>query len=175
MPMRSSAGKGRNKTSLAAVVATVGLVFFFAPSAADAATAGHAAPATASCSLSNHCYGIAEWKTSPTTTGSNGYLYAQCMHVNDPSTDFLDQEMWQGTDNSNTGNYWVETGATIGTPEGNLRYWFWADNRPNYGYYQHFPSGTMNLDQYYYLSFNYNGSNKWGVGGPWGNATSTSN
>jgi hypothetical protein len=137
--------------------------------------AGPAAPANA-CSLSSHCYGVAAWYSAPPDNGSGGDIYFNCLYSANPSADFTDEELWQGTDNSTGLSYWVELGGAYGWPNGASRYWFWADNRPNGGgYHAHYPGGTLSLDTTYFVGVTWAGSNTWDVQGPTWSAESVNN
>lgn len=142
---------------------------------AIAVGAGAAAPAQA-CSLTSHCYGVATWFGAPADYGSGGNIYMACMYTADPSTDFTDEELWQGTDNATGLSYWVELGGSFGWPNGATRFWFWADNRPDGGgYHAHYPGGTLSLGVYYALEAFYDGGNIWSLIGPGWTGTSTNN
>jgi hypothetical protein len=53
------------------------------------------------------------------------------MVVGNTGSNFITAEVWLAR-----GSYWVEQGMAYGFPR-NDRYWFWADNRPTYGYAEH--------------------------------------
>jgi len=137
--------------------------------------AGPAAPAEA-CSLTSHCYGVAAWYNATPDNGSGGDIYFNCLYSGNPSTNFTDEELWQGTDNSTGLNYWVELGGGFGWPGGANRYWFWADNRPNGGgYHAHYPGGSLSLDTTYFVGVTWAGNNRWDVQGPTWSALSINN
>jgi hypothetical protein len=147
-----------------------------ATGAALGAGAATSAQAASACSLSSHCYGVATWFSAPTNLGSGGNIYFGCLYSANPSTNFTDEEMWQGTDNSAGLGYWVELGGSYGWPNGATRYWFWADKRPNGGGYNaHYPGGTLSLGVYYAIEVVYQGNNRWEALGPGWNGTSTNN
>jgi hypothetical protein len=79
----------------------------------------------------NHCYGIATWAPAHPNHGTRVHLNVDCMDVENTGSNFITAEVWLIR-----GNYWVEQGMAHGYPR-NDRYWFWADNRPNYGYAEH--------------------------------------
>jgi hypothetical protein len=124
--------------------------------------AGPAAPADA-CSLSSHCYGVAAWYSAPPDNGSGGDIYFNCLYSANPSADFTDEELWQGTDNSTGLSYWVELGGAYGWPNGATRY------------HAHYPGGTLALDTTYFVGVTWAGSNKWDVQGPTWSAESINN
>jgi hypothetical protein len=102
------------------------------------------------------------WANGPKDFGSAGTIKFSCLYSPSTSTNFSNDEMWNGTDNSGGGSYWVEEGGSYGYPQGNNRYWFWADNRPSYGYYEHDSAdGSAVLNTSYDIEFTYNGSNQW--------------
>jgi hypothetical protein len=145
-------------------------------SAAGYLVAGGPATPALACSITSHCYGIAAWYNAPPDNGSGGDLYLNCLYSGNPGTDFTDEELWQGTDNSTGLNYWVELGGTYGWPDGASRYWFWADNRPNGGgYHAHYPGGTLSLGTSYRVGVTWAGNNRWAVQGPSWSAVSTGN
>jgi hypothetical protein len=128
------------------------------------------------CDLNNHCYAVALWGNATTNHGSSGTIEFDCLRTGNTGNKFVNEEMWQGTDSSGSGAYWVEVGGRYGWPNGDSRYWFWADNRPNGGgYFQHFPGTSISLNIEYPLSFQYDGNNDWLVLGPNFSATSTAN
>jgi hypothetical protein len=158
----------RGACALALVLAATGTALAAGPAASAQAASG--------CSLSSHCYGAATWFSAPANYGSGGNIYFGCLYSANPSTNFTDEEMWQGTDNSTGLGYWVELGGSYGWPNGATRYWFWADNRPNGGgYHAHYPGGTLSLGVYYGLEVIYDGANKWTALGPAWSGTSTGN
>jgi hypothetical protein len=160
-----------------ALLATIALIGLTGMVSAEAAGMVSAKANAATCSTASHCYGIARWESSPETAGSAGSIDSTCLWVGDPSTDFVDQEIWQGTDSAPYADYWVEAGETYGNPNGGVRSWFWARNRPgSNGYAQFFPSGTVNLSTSYEFQFSWvSGTNEWQVTAPWGTSTATSN
>jgi hypothetical protein len=163
--LRIARGLARGACAAGLVLAGGGIVIGTAP----------AAPAEA-CSLSSHCYGVATWFSAPADNGSGGNIYFDCLYSGSPSTNFTDEELWQGTDSSSGLSDWVELGGSYGWPNGASRYWFWADNRPNGGgYHAHYPGGSLSLDVYYPIEVVYDGSSKWSVLGPSWSATSISN
>jgi hypothetical protein len=102
------------------------------------------------------------WSNSPPDYGSYGVLNFSCLYSPNPTTNFADDEMWQGTDSSGSGGYWVEQGGSYGAPVGASRYWFWADNTPSFGYQEHdSAAGSASLNTNYDVEFDYNGSNEW--------------
>ena len=125
-------------------------------------------PRVVSCVTDVRCWGVARWFNMPSTEQIQGVIEAHCLWVADPSTNFVDDEMWQGTDNSTNLSYWIEAGETYGNPNGGTRSWFYARNRPSDGYDQWFPAGQVNLDQGYTFVYWYSGSNQWSISGPWG-------
>jgi len=87
----------------------------------------------------------------------------KCLYESDPSSDFVDEEIWEGTDDNSAGDYWVETGMTEGTPWGSGRVFFWADLRPNGGgYNEHEVSGlSAQINTNYLLNIGYGGEDEW--------------
>jgi hypothetical protein len=117
---------------------------------------------------------VATWKPSATNEGSQGNIDAQCLWVADPDTQFVDAEMWQGTDNSQGPALWIEAGETYGSGVGARRGWFYERNSRN-GLATFFPSGTVNLGQSYSFEFVYDGyvnnDPQWTIFAPWGSPT----
>jgi hypothetical protein len=91
-------------------------------------------------------------------------LYFYCLYSPNTSSNFTTEEMWQGTDSDPYGDYWVETGGAYGYPKGDSRYWFWADERPGYGYSEHdLSSPAADLETVYSTLLAYEGSDSWNV------------
>jgi hypothetical protein len=86
--------------------------------------------------------------------------------VNDPTTTFDDDELWILDD---TGTYWVEQGMAYGDPADqslprNIAYWFWADDRPQYGYFEHDRRDlSVNNDQDYTANITFVVTTVWNV------------
>jgi hypothetical protein len=159
--------------TLPATIVLVGLTGIVSAEATGMVSAEANVP---TCSLSSHCHGIAKWATSPHTAGSAGSINATCLWAGDPANNFVDAEMWQGTDNAPYADYWVEAGENYGNPNGGVRTWFWARNRPSDGYQQFFPSGTVDLGTWYEFQFSWvSGTNEWQITAPWGTSTANSN
>lgn len=94
------------------------------------------AQATQTCHTSSHCYDLVQ--LGP-TSGGLGFLgveltlHAPCMKNSNGSTDFVTVETW-----ISYSSYWIEAGIAWGYPQGNQRYYFWADQRPaGGGYHEH--------------------------------------
>jgi hypothetical protein len=97
----------------------------------------------------------------------SGNLVVNCLGVNQ-YTDFVNYETWLDT-NLNVdpvGAYWVEEGAKFGigvTGADEGFQWFWADNRPGGGYYEHYQGGAS-LNQFTNVSFYWvSGTGNWNV------------
>ena len=87
-----------------------------------------------------------------------------CLYSPNTSSNFTNEELWEGTAGSLglLEGYWVETGGAYGYPNGNTRYWFWADNRMGYGYTEHVHlSQTAKLNTDYDVVIYYAGNNDW--------------
>jgi len=126
-----------------------------------------------------HCYAVAEWDNTPTNEGSYVYLDTSCLNGPNNSTDFADEELWEGTDNSTFGAFWVEEGLSYGEINGSPKggpFWFWADNRPNGGGYHEHYVASRSLNTSYLADIGYQGNNQWfvysNVGGTVGTSTS---
>jgi hypothetical protein len=94
------------------------------------------------------------------------------MIAGDYSTGFIDNEMWVVKN-----GYWVETGLTYGNPWGANNDFFWADNRPGYGYAQHrYLHANWQDNTYYAADIHWVSGGTWEVGvGPYTGNKSTSN
>jgi hypothetical protein len=145
------------KTGLAAVIAIAifGTSIIFSPIVL-----------ATSCTPTSHCYGVAIWTNSPSNTGNYVYIDSICLSGPNDNTNFADEELWEGTNNSTNLAYWVETGLSYGeingVPEGGP-YWFWADNRPNGGgYHEHYYAKAAN-NVSYLLEIFYISNNQWYV------------
>lgn len=120
----------------------------------------------------SHCYAIG--RMGENWTGNfvpinaiGGDLVVNCLAVNQ-STDFVNYETWLDT-NLNVdpvGSYWVEEGAKFGigvTGADEGFQWFWADNRPGGGYFEHYLGGAS-LDAFTNVSFYWvPGTGNWDV------------
>jgi len=132
-----------------------------------------ASPAAA---CASHCYGRARWPNpdAPSNHGAYGVLNVDCLKVN--NTDyFVDDELWVANAG---GASWVEEGMAYGAPRTD-RYWFWADDRPNWPYAEHDrPDLSVALNADYSVTLEYAGSDgNWDVfrNGTSIGATSTDN
>lgn len=131
--------------------------------------AGAPASATAACG-SPHCYGIADWDVSSGGfQGAQVNLRSSCLSVVDKRHEFVDNEVWVEFSH---GKYWTEAGLTDGNPVGRKAF-FWAGNRKDIGYHQHFSSSKPVADQTYTFTIKHSsGTNHWNISGPFP-ATST--
>lgn len=87
-----------------------------------------------------HYYGVAVWFNAPQNAGTEANLYISNGSAADWSASyagFIAQVLWEGTSNNGNGDYWVEAGYTYGWQQQNIATWYWADNRPTYGYDEH--------------------------------------
>lgn len=85
-----------------------------------------------------HYYGVAVWFNAPQNAGTEANPYISSGSAADWSASyagFIAQVLWEGT--SNNGDYWVEAGYIYGWQQQNIATWYWADNRPTYGYDEH--------------------------------------
>lgn len=103
-------------------------------------------------------WGGVEWANSNTNLG----LYDDMTigsFTSSPSGTTSYQGIWESTDNSSNGAYWVSVGEDI---TGGLGLLYWADNRPYYGSYFHQLNyaPTYNTEPY---EVQYLGNNEWGV------------
>jgi hypothetical protein len=169
----------------AALLAVAGLVTFGPPAGAITGCPSGTV---------SHCYAIGRMGQNWTGTfvpinAISGDLVVNCLGVNQ-YTDFVNYETWLDT-NLNVdpvGAYWVEEGAKFGigvTGADEGFQWFWADNRPGGGYWEHYlggaslntftnvrftwQSGTGNW--YVYLAGNYEGTSV--NNGAWGGGSDT--
>lgn len=88
----------------------------------------------------NHCYAQMQWNVSGGSSGFHGssaVLRTNCMDVSTPTSQQLTNHLLFAQ-----GNYWVEAGITIGPKSGGgyltQPTLYWADNRPNGTYIEHF-------------------------------------
>lgn len=109
-----------------------------------------------------HCYAENEYEgngTYPNAAGTD--LEVNCLSVANRSTDFADWEMWYMTNTPQVSyDTWVEEGMTAGTLQGGYVgfMWFWADQRPNGTYYEHYIKNAT-VGNYTNVSVYYAGSN----------------
>ncbi len=112
---------------VAAMVLSGSGVLLTASSASAAPTCSTGAP---------HCWMIANFGPLGPPKGFLGEESAireTCLSVSNPSSTFDDVETWIESGSSN----WIEAGISYGAPEGAQKYFFWADQRPGYTYYEH--------------------------------------
>lgn len=96
------------------------------------------------CSLSSHCYGIAQFSPAFGAYGARAKLRTGCMLVNGTGN-FINNEMWVADANRTN---WVEAGIKLGknasgTYNGTDPYYFWADKRPNGQFIGHYFVTTL--------------------------------
>jgi hypothetical protein len=127
-------------------------------------TGARTSPALA-CSLSNHCYGVAEWAPTPDLHGGKTIINVACLHNDTTSSKFINAETWIATNGDSSFGSWIEEGMKYGWPLGSLRYWFWADKRPGYPYSQHNRDDLVtNLNTDYTVNINRTSVNQqWAV------------
>lgn len=96
-----------------------------------------ASTASGSPSPNGHYYAIARWDTTCCVTGEATLMsISPSPYAADAASGgFIEQTLWQLTANSSA--YWVEAGWTEGWQGSAGRYWYWADNRPTHGYFEH--------------------------------------
>jgi hypothetical protein len=139
---------------------------------ARARTDSHAFAPANSPDCSQDCHGVAQWSPSSQNEGSAANINAQCLWVADASANLVTAELWQGTDNSNGTNFWIEAGMTYGRGVGARRGWFYERSSPVNGRGTFFPAGTVNLGQTYSFRIFYlgnpNNDPQWTIDAPWG-------
>jgi hypothetical protein len=117
----------------------------------------------AACSGSSHCYAIAQGGGNP-NYGGYATLCTNALAVSDPTTTFVDNEMWV---NMSTGYYWTEAGVTVGSHSAggynSSPRFFWADNNTQYGYHEHYATWGPSMNEYDGDSISYNQGNWWYV------------
>jgi hypothetical protein len=143
------------------VILTAGFTAL-ATSAMTVAAPGTIARAASSCASPNgqHCY--AEENTATRNQGAYGEITANCLYFPKNSTSAsVTNEIWDGQ----SGKYWTEAGVTSGQGGNGYdsRRWFWADDRPGYGYYEHYPNISSAGSGDYGLEIYYVGNGSWHV------------
>lgn len=147
------------KTFFASFIVLVGMCLGMVSVIANPAVAGASLPCEPT-----HCYSIANSGT--VTLGRYAELYVAHGNANWTVAGFVDQELWTLASSTST---WVEVGYTYGPVAGVSTAgpnWFWADNRPGLGYFEHIPSTpspTNYFGQYIAVATSYLGSNTWGI------------
>jgi len=95
-------------------------------------------------SCGNHCYGVVHWDGGSSYAGTS--LLVRGLGAPDNGSGFITNEIWF----SDSANYWVETGTTVGPVQGhgicNSDCYYWADYRPDYGYAEHFLANVPQTD-----------------------------
>lgn len=126
------------RSLLVAAAVSLSLLVMY-PTPALAHSMHPSAALTYSCS-NKHCYSFIE-RTIRGQLGSSVAISVTDMTCNgcgEPG--FIDNEIWlNGTDTNGAGHYWVEGGYATYTGRFGLygEYYFWADQRPGGGYYEH--------------------------------------
>lgn len=135
---------------LVAVVLTVGATALTAPGAV-------------ACSGASHCYGYASWDPPTTYTGGLASLNASRLSVSNPSSTWINHEMWVTTSAAGA-NQWVEAGLTHGLIDGTNygRAFFWAEYNTSGSYAEHFVQNIA-LSTTYVAKISYSGSGSWGI------------
>jgi hypothetical protein len=110
-----------------------------------------------SSSSGDHCYGLATWAKS--AHGAQATIRVSCIWSPDGGgTGFITDELWV------LGNGgWIEQGMIYGNTY-NSRYWFWADNRPDwpFSYHPEFAlSDSLNTDYKATITHEGTGSSTW--------------
>jgi hypothetical protein len=151
-----------NCPRLAASLVLAFLFAFFGPRALPLSPA-----AAIACDPTHHCYGIDYWNNSPKNTGAFAKLDAYALNVGDQCAQFATSELWEATNNTTAGRYWVETGMKHGRHNngscGNGIEWFWADMRPPCcsNYHEHYPSLNATTFQDYQTKIVYVCCDEW--------------
>jgi hypothetical protein len=140
------------------VIACVGLICV-------AAVASGVGAASASASCGSLCYGITQWPSAFVDGGiSNIRIYSLSVPSNCGASGVAD--FWVSTDDTQD-TYWVEEGMKKGIHYdgtcGNGIQNFWADNRPNYSYNEHYPGGSISFGTTYAMRIEYTGNNNWDI------------
>jgi hypothetical protein len=106
--------------------------------------------------------------------GEESSIEATCFSVSNPSSAFVTAETWLA--NQGSSNYWIEAGLAYGAPVGARSYFYYADDRPGYGYYEHDDTsdsvtlGTIyavNIDQQTATSFHVSAGPFSGLSSSW--------
>jgi hypothetical protein len=91
-------------------------------------------------------HGVAIWVNAPPHNGVWAKVLVQPATTYDNGIGgWVSQVLWEATNNGSnlhTSNSWVEVGWRKGWLGANQLVWYWADQRPGLGYYQHFLGGA---------------------------------
>jgi hypothetical protein len=121
-------------------------------------------PASA-CTTAGHCYAVATMiHNSYNYQGEQATITPHCLYSSVTGNgNFVSQEMWLFTDNSDS--YWVETGAIADGTDPNSQYrWFWGNYYPGATQiYVHYNGPSVTLDSKYSAQILYFGSNQWAI------------
>jgi hypothetical protein len=117
-------------------------------------------PAVAfACDFTSHCHGATRWSPANSNDAAIAAITTYDLGVGDQCTEAATSELWEGTDSAGF-TYWVESGAEHGEHNdlscGSGLQWFWADNRPTYGYNEHY-TGTFTLNTKYTVKIAFDG------------------
>jgi hypothetical protein len=103
---------------------------------------------------SGHCYAETPWSGQVNIGGKTSlYVPYTSVYVTNYHTEFINQELWVGTNNDPSGATNVEVGYTLGPlqnqPDSVNPRWFWADTRPSGGgYHEHYVTNVGNVWDY---------------------------
>jgi hypothetical protein len=143
------------------------VVLALAPVASALLVFAGATPQASACdtnSNSDHCYAKAFSNNTNTNHGVSGTINVHCLYQPNNGNS-VTAEMW---DQNSSAAYWVEVGIGSGT-DGNGGYqnknWFWADQRPTFGYFEHDFSQTASTDVGYPAEIVSEGNDTWDVFG----------
>jgi hypothetical protein len=98
--------------------------------------------------------------------GQVSYIEATCLSVSNPSSNFATSETWMSNSADDT---WIESGIAYGNPQGASEYFYWADDRPSYGYFEHDDTtDSVTAATYYESNMSVDTSTSYDVSmGPW--------
>lgn len=145
------------------------LTFVAALAAVVAAVTGYSAPSALACSGDGAtCHGVVDWTPAGTYTGGLATLRASRMSVAARCWDFVNHEMWVGTDTADVVPFgaWVEAGLKYGYDDYsgtcNFLVKFWGEWNTQLQAVTHVV-GAASLNTDYNAKISHSGSGSWGV------------
>ena len=142
----------------ALLVGSLSVLGIASPAMASSACIGGPAP-------NGHYYGRADSPYMTQNYGAYTDMYVSSGSAYDWNQNgFIEQTLWEGTDNQPTGSDWVESGYTYGWQFTNTFTYYWADWRPTYNYAEHrITAVTPKVGTWMPVEIQYQGNNTWNV------------
>lgn len=110
-------------------------------------------------------YGAAQDLSAPENYGVQSYIFVKDGSAYDYAAGgHINASLWEGTNNSTSLSTWVEIGYSRGWNGSNILTWYWADDRPSYGFFEHrITTPSISAGTWHHLKILYSGNNTWTV------------